>query len=567
MSDRQERTSGRIGGTSRSRGVLELTMLAILVSAACARGDGRAPELASITEQELREDLTALAHDSMRGRLAGTPELQTTSDWIRDRFDGLGLEPAGDNGTYDQHFDLVWFSLGAPNRLAVGRAGRARQPGDGWTPSNAGASGSASGEVVFAGFGIVEPRLGWDDYGGADVNGRIVLVLEGEPGVDDPASPFDGVVTTEQSRTWRKALAAQERGASAILFVRDIHVRTPVSDWAGYHQGQWPAERRRVERFTLGAWIEQIEIPAAQISAALAEQVVRGSGRTLAEFAADSEAAESGLGLVALPGSRVQLTTGVQRNVVQGRNVLGMIEGDDPDLQNEVVVIGAHHDHNGSDGETVYNGADDDGSGTVAVLEIAEAYARAAEDGVRPRRSVIFALWDAEERGLLGAWYYTLRPLFPLPRTVAKLNLDMIGRHEEVPADGGGGRFRGLEPQTAESNANAINILGYTRAPGLAATVDSANAETGLTLRFRYDNNASNLLRRSDHWPFLQNDVPAVWFHTGLHPDYHTPFDDADRIEYEKMTRIVRLVHQTSWTVANADGRPGLEPMGSRPPS
>ncbi len=175
----------------------------------------------------------------------------------------------------------------------------------------------------------------------------------------------------------------------------------------------------------------------------------------------------------------------------------------------------------------------------------------------------MFAIWDAEERGLLGAWYYTLRPLFPLRSTVANLNMDMIGRHEEVPPEGGR-RFRGLEVQSAESNSNATNILGYSRTPELASIVEAANSY-GLTLRMRYDNNESNLLRRSDHWPFLQNDVPAVWFHNGLHPDYHTPRDTPERVEYEKMTRIVRLVHQTSWDVANADERPAIEGMASRP--
>lgn len=541
------------------------TTLGLVMLAACGADDGAAPANDTITEAELREDLFALAHDSMGGRLAGTPDLDRASDWIRDRFDALGLEPAGDNGTYDQYFDLVWFGLGSPNRLAVSGAGGARAPGEGWTPS-AGASGSASGEVVFAGFGIVEPRLDHDDYGGEDVAGRIVLVLDREPGVDDPSSPFDGVVTTEASRGWRKALAAQERGAVGILFVRDVHNRSDVEDWQAYHEATWPPEGRRIERFTLGAWMERLEIPAASVSAEIAERLVGGSGRTLEELALEAEEATGGLGVVELPGARVDLTVTVEPNVVQGRNVLAMIEGEAAGRRDEVVIIGAHHDHNGTDGETVYNGADDDGSGTVGVLEVAEAYARALEDGERPRRSVIFAVWDAEERGLLGAWYYTLRPLFPLQRTVAYLNLDMIGRHEEVPPDGGG-RFRGLDVQTAESNANAINILGYSRAPVLADVVAAANQATGLALRFRYDNNRSNLLRRSDHWPFLQKGVAAVWFHTGLHPDYHTPLDDPERIEYEKMTRIVRLVHQASWDVANGDLRPSVEPMVSRPPS
>jgi len=545
----------------------------LLLAATACGGSSAAPYVDSITEADLRTDLFALSHDSMAGRLVGTVELDRAADWISGRFSSLGLEGAGDAGGYDQRFDLVWFSLAGGDRLSVA-GGRALPAGQGWTPSNAGVAGGAAGEVTFAGLGIVEPRLGFDDYGEGSVAGKVVLVLDREPGVDDPASPFDGVVAAEASRTWRKVRSAQERGAVGVLFVTDVQNRSDPDDWQAYHAGSWPAEPRRIERFTLGAWMEGIEIPAAQISAELAERLVGGSGRSLARLAGDAESAPSGLGVVDLPGARVDFTTSVVQNVTPGRNILGMIEGSDPELRDEVVIIGAHHDHNGQDGEAIFNGADDDGSGTVGVMAVAGAYARALEAGERARRSVIFAIWDAEERGLLGAWYYTVSPLFPLPSTAANLNLDMIGRHEEVPADGGG-RFRGLEVQSAASNANAINILGYTRTPDLAETVQLANTElsaegaidAALTLRLRYDNNASNLLRRSDHWPFLQNGVPAVWFHTGLHPDYHTPDDDAERIEYEKMTRIVRFVYQASWDLANADGRPRIEGMRSRPPS
>jgi hypothetical protein len=544
--------------------LVALGLTAVTVMATACGDSEAAPFNDIVTPARLSEDLHALSHDSMGGRLTGSPEIARASDWIRDRFASLGLEPAGDGG-YDQRFDLTWFTLGSPNRLTVSGAGGSRAPGRGWTPYNFSGTGTVRGSVVFAGFGIVEPRLDFDDYLGEDVDGKIVLVLEREPGADDPASPFDGVVTAEASRTWRKALSAQERGAVGILFVRDVHNRPDLDDWGQAHESAWPSEPRRIERYMLGDWAERIEIPAARISAELAASLVAGAGQTLTEVAAAAETG-SGLGVVALPGAEVSLTVAVDRHVTPGRNVLAMMPGSDPVLQDEVVIIGAHHDHNGTDGETVFNGADDNGSGTVGVLAVAEAYARAAEAGQRPRRSVMFAIWDAEERGLLGAWHYTLRPLFPLPSTAAVLNLDMIGRHEEVPADGGG-RFRGLEPQSAESNANAVNILGYGYAPELAAAVDSANTLTALALRFRYDNNESNLLRRSDHWPFLQNDVPAVWFHTGLHPDYHTPDDDPQRIEYDKMARIVRLVHQTSWNLANADTRPAMEGMGSRPRS
>jgi len=532
--------------------------------AACSSGG--APGNDTITEARLSADLHALSADSMQGRLVGTPEHAEAADWVRARFESLGLEPAGDAGTYDQRFDMVWFSLGDGNSLTVSGAGGARAPGTGWTPASFSANTSASGRVVWVGYGIVEPRLGWDDYQGQDVRGRIVLALDGEPGADDPASPFDGVVTAEASRAWRKALAAQERGAAGILLLRYAPGRVESEDWEQINAVTWPEGPRRIERFTLGDWAEDVTIPGGEISTELAEALVAGSGRTLASLAEASEAAEHGLGVVTLQGARASLTTAVERHVTEGRNVLAMIEGSDPELGNEVIIIGGHYDHNGADSTGVYNGADDDGSGTVGVMAVAGAYADAAKRGQHPRRSVMFAIWDAEERGLLGAWYYTLRPLFPMPRTAAVLNLDMIGRNEEVPADGGR-RFRGLEPQPADSNANAVNILGFSRTPELAAAVQAADQAYGLTLRMRYDNNESNLLRRSDHWPFLQNDVPAVWFFTGLHPDYHTPRDDADRINYEKMTRIVRLVHRTSWDLANADGRPAVEGMKSRPRS
>ncbi len=191
------------------------------------------------------------------------------------------------------------------------------------------------------------------------------------------------------------------------------------------------------------------------------------------------------------------------------------------------------------------------------MIEIAEAYAQAAKAGQRPRRSVLFAAWNSEERGLLGAWAYTEAPTRPLDKIVAVLNLDMIGRNEEVPPEGGG-RFRGLQPQTAESNGNAVNILGTSRSADMKAAADKANRGIGLELKYRYDNNISQLMRRSDHWPFLQRGIPGVWVLTGLHPDYHTPQDRPERINYEKMERIARLVHQMSWDLAQQNGRPKL---------
>jgi hypothetical protein len=136
--------------------------------------------------------------------------------------------------------------------------------------------------------------------------------------------------------------------------------------------------------------------------------------------------------------------------------------------------------------------------------------------------------------------------------------MDMIGRNEEVPV-GGGSRFRGLDLQTAESNRNAVNVIGTTRSATLKTAIERANGGIGLELKLRYDNNASNLMRRSDHWPFLQRGVPGVWFHSGLHPDYHTVYDRPEKINYEKMEKIARLVYQTSWDLGDSDVKPRLQ--------
>jgi Zn-dependent M28 family amino/carboxypeptidase len=287
---------------------------------------------------------------------------------------------------------------------------------------------------------------------------------------------------------------------------------------------------------------------------------VAGSGQSLEDLARTADA--PGGAAAASLGVDMTLTISVDRHDIADRNILAMVEGRDPVLRNEWIVLTAHYDHDGATDTQIFNGADDDGSGTVGLLELAEAFALAADEGQRPKRSVLFAAFNSEERGLLGAWAYTLDPVAPLARTIAAINMDMIGRNEEVPADGGGGRFNGLEPQTAESNRNAVNVIGSVRTPDLRAAIDDANRAVGLDVRYRYDNSTSQLMRRSDHWPFIQNDVPAVWMFTGLHPDYHRGADTADRINYEKMERILRLIYQVTWDVADADSRPALLPRG-----
>ncbi len=485
-----------------------ITSVLALGSAACAPSSELAPAGSSITADDLRRDLYFLGSDAMAGRLTDTPENALAAQFIEARFRGLQLQPAVD-GSYFQPYDLNTFSLGADNRIEIIGIGPRLllAPGEEFVPQQFSGNGTASGPVVFAGYGIVSDALGWDDYGNADIADKIVLVVDHEPGEENPDSLFDGLVTAEAARNWRKAIYAQQRGAAAILFVRDIQVHGQGEDFDQLQQSTWPARERRIERYSLASWMNQIDIPAAMISAALAADLLAAGGQSLTGLLAtvDADSPSSPIDVV---GPRVTLTTNVERTRVPDRNVVAMIEGSDPGLSHELVIVGAHYDHNGADGNTIYNGADDDGSGIVGLLEIAEAYALAAGDTRR---------------------------------------------------------FRGLEPQTAESNSDAVHIMAYSFSSSLRESVQRLNEASdsagpiALRLELEYDNNASNLLRRSDQWPFLQRGVPSLFFHTGLHPDYHRETDTPDRINYEKMERIARLVHRMSWELANADERPALD--------
>jgi Zn-dependent M28 family amino/carboxypeptidase len=318
----------------------------------------------------------------------------------------------------------------------------------------------------------------------------------------------------------------------------------------------WPAQSQRPEG-ELTDWVDQVRIPAVQVSSDFAERLLQLAGKRLSDLAHQAEA-DGGVTSVPISGIEVRVAAAVDRNTVDVHNVLGLIEGSDPLLKNDWIIIGAHFDHTGAEPTRTFNGADDNASGVAGILEVAEAYALARSQGPGPRRSILLAGWNAEERGLLGAWAFTNRPAVPLEHIVAVLNMDMIGRDEEVPPNGGT-RFTGLDPQTAASNHNAVHVMGYSRSADLRQTAELANRSIGLDLRFRYDNNRSNLLRRSDHWPFLFRGVPALFIHTGLHPDYHTERDRPETLNYEKMERIVRLVYQMSWHLADAPERPRLD--------
>ena len=533
-----------------------------IVTVLAALGPGSEPSAPcneSIRQQDLKADLYFLAGDAFQGRLTGTAGNNLAAEFIASRFERLGLKRVGSDGSYFQQFLLSTATLGPSNKLDVTRDDVTLRfrAGQDFVPLFFSPSAEVLNSLAFAGFGISAPERGHDDYRNVDVRDKIVLVLAHEPGENDPKSPFDGLVMSEASTLLRKVLTAQEKGADGVLIVSDVHNHPEPENFEALAHGLWPEKPPRIPHYTLQDWAERVRTPAAMISTGLARTLLRGGKSSFEAMARSSERPQNGSNGM-IEGARITLATDVSRHVVPDRNVVAALEGCDPKLKDEWVVISCHLDHNGADGDRIYNGADDNGSGTVGLLEIAEAYALAAQQGHRPKRSVLFAAFNSEERGLLGAYAFVERPLMPLDRIVAVLNMDMIGRNEEVPVEGGS-RFRGLAIQSAESNRNALNLLGHSYSASLTRTIEQSSAPFGLTLKQDLDNNVSNLLRRSDHWPFLQRGVPAVFFHTGLHPDYHTPADRPEKIEYAKMERIVRLVHQASWDLAEQADRPRLE--------
>ena len=509
----------------------------------------------TITEADLKSTLYFLASEEMQGRGLNTLFNKITSNYLAHRFELMGLEPFAPDG-YFQYFNILQAELLDGNTLEI------RSPAspsstvavvqEDFVPSPLSANGRVSAPLVLAGYGITAPEHRYDDYQGLEVQGKIVVVFDGEPGAIDPDSPFEGILDSKYSEEFYKIRNAQAHNAAGLIMVQSGRYRSGRGNFSRHAQVTWPEDPSRA-RYSLKVWEEQVRIPVIHVSGELARGLLQSTGVDLREIQRkiDEEYQSQG---VPLPDVEATLETAIVRSQTRIRNVLAYLPGSDPNLKDEVVIVSAHFDHVGYHHGEVFQGADDDASGTAGLLEIAEAYALSPE---RPARSVLFAAWNAEERGLLGSRYYVERPAFLLEKTIALFQMDMIGRNEEIP-DPNNPRFLGLQKQSAESNTNSVHVLGYSRSEDLRSLVTQSNGKIGLELKFQYDDTPANLLRRSDHWPFLSNDIPVLFFHTGLHPDYHRPTDTPEKINYSKMEKVVRLVFLCSWAAAHSSPPPQL---------
>jgi hypothetical protein len=512
-----------------------------------------------IREADLRAELTFVASDALQGRMSLQPGDDAAVQWIAAEFAKAGLQPAATDAkgrpSYLQTVPLIEYrSNPAANALTL-RLGTTEQS---WkAPELIGGyrdDVDLSAPLVFAGFGISAPGVGYDDYKGLDVRGKVVLVFEHEPQENDPASRFNGTGNTRHATNRVKALAAQARGALALLVMAEPNRKHPSNLERVNRIG---GSAKRVPPLPGQALPEdELRIPVLTVSDAVAAALLARAGMTpqALQAAIDKDLAPQSR---TLPETTVALhLENTQRLRGQSANVVGLLPGSDPTLAAETVIISAHHDHDGSNGPEIWHGADDNGSGTVGVVALARAF---MANPVKPKRSILFAVFAAEERGLLGAYYMAMRPLRPLTTTRAMINFDMIGRNEE-PSEQTNGLL-----EIPKDTTNRLNLIGATYSPDFDRTVRAANRSVGLDLDDRFDHeNALNVFFRSDQFPFVLKDVPAMWFNTGFHPDYHHTTDTADRINYAKMTKIVKLAYLSAWRFATDAAPPAFvsDPAG-----
>jgi hypothetical protein len=506
----------------RTFGLLALSLIFFSCSQSPDRGVTSASD--TITPSLVKQHVGFLASDALLGRNTPSPGLDTAAAYIIREFRRVGLHPV--NGSYTQRVKLNVVSLGGTNVLQVSDASGTKDFAikTDFTPFEMTANREVSAPVVFCGYGITAPEYGYDDYAGVDVRGKIVFVLRHEPREEDSSSVFEGKKATDYSNVARKVKIAKAAGAVAVLVATDPLNHTSLTP-RGF---PWPSLSRFLPKdalpITLGS-DEDEKIPVVHVG----EQVIARLFGSLDSLRALQASIDGSMRPHSVPlrHATVLVRTSTEIKDVSANNVLAVLEGSDPALKHEFVVVGAHYDHvgtlhaQGSAVDSIYNGADDNASGTSAMMAVAAAFGRS---GVQPARSVLFIAFAGEEKGLFGSEYYVRNPAYPLAATAAMVNLDMVGRN---------GR-------------DSLFVIGGGQAPDLMRLAWEENARVGFTLIDQRSEPGG-----SDHMSFLKKGVPAIFFFSGLHPDYHQVSDHADLINNDKVAAVAKLAFFTALRLAN----------------
>ena len=537
------------------------TLLAAM-SAGCAKGPSisSAPETAktpvtnatelaevsdkyaqTITAADLSEHLHVIASDSFAGRDTGSKGQKMAADYISNHFkeDGLAGPVKTGSNPYYQSFDLEKSQWGE-GHISVGKE-KYLMMQDFFVLGGSPYQIEQPADVVFMGYGIDDPKF--NDYAGKDVTGKMVVALAGEP--EDASGNFI-ISGSGKASDWGndyrgKRKAATEHGAKAVLII------------TGTNNDEFNSLTQRYKAYATRPSIglkssgEQATAATMFVSPVVGASLLGTTPDKLLNYAAT--VAKKGAPAVSTFTAAKDIKVQTERvaEPLSTENVLGFMEG--TDKKEEVVVVTAHYDHVGTDstlaGDKIYNGANDDGSGTVAVLEVAEAFAQAKKDGYGPRRSVLFMTVTGEEKGLLGSEYYSENPVFPLANTVADVNIDMIGRmdydHEKT------------------NDSNYIYVIGADKLSSELNEINTQMNEKYVNLKLDYtfndENDPNRFYYRSDHYNFAKNGIPIVFYFNGVHDDYHKPGDEVEKINFESAQKVARLAFHVAWELANRDNR------------
>lgn len=476
------------------------------------------PALAApqITAGDVTAHVRYLASDELQGRGSGTPGGEKAAEYLASQFRKIGLKPAGEKGSYFQGFPVITgIRVGEGNSLSIRSEGGAASAKvrEEFMPVSFSANGTASGPLVFAGYGISRPELKYDDYAGLDARGKVVVVLRKTPDGEEHGK------FAEYAPLRYKATVAREKGAAGILFIT----------------GPLTSKDEDLGNMEPDGSFADSGIPAAIVRRKCVEPLLKAANRDLS--ALQTALAHGENRSFAFPGATAELRVDVVRERSETRNVLGRLEGSDPQLRNEVVVIGAHYDHLGMGGSgsrfegrepAIHHGADDNASGTAGILELAEYFASQKE---APRRSLVFIGFSGEEMGLLGSAFYVRQPTTPLDRTVAMVNLDMIGR----------------------SKGDTVQVLGTQTSPQWESLLKAVNREVPLNLK---TSGGGSGFGASDQASFYARDVPVLFFFTGVHEDYHRPTDTWEKINAPGEAKILRFVAAAVERIAGMKERP-----------
>ncbi len=474
-----------------------------------------------VNSQRYLENVKFLASPELKGRATGSPEIGKAAKYIAGHFADFGLVPAGTNRGYLQPYKLTTASkLGGKNHAAITLKGKRRslKLNDDFSTFYFSGSGRANGGVVFAGYGITAPEHQYDDYAGLDVKDKIVLVLRREPQEKNAQSKWQGLGMTSHASFESKVVNAKQHGARALILINNA-----ISN---------PSEANDLQGFTRMSGPEDAGIPFIQLKTVITDAWFSEARKPLKEIVEGIDGDLKPRSFAFPETVRVDLQTEVQRVVREAHNVVGYWPGE----TDEYIVVGAHYDHLGlgeafslapSEVGQIHHGADDNASGTSGVIEMARLI---TSQGKR-KRGVLFMTFSGEELGLIGSSHYTNHPLLPIQNAITMINMDMIGRAKDGRLIIGG----------AATGSTLKELLD-----GLAAKHPD----------LKVDLTEPSGIGGSDHSSFTAKQIPALFFFSGLHADYHKPSDTWDRIDVPNAQRVLALVADTLTSLADAPGRP-----------